>query len=210
MTWFGRIGRGHVLQIRTRYGTVCIGHRRVGSRSAGLNDPPPLLVIEEEGLSAATVLNTCGINSGPPRLAPKMFCLNFGTGRVIGGTCLLILVEVVVRIQVVVAEEFPTSAMEFLRAALQSETERRSGSNTVIRRIVAGQYLKLGNGVHRRHDAHSAGAAAVIRFRTIQKPDVMALAQAVHADACARSRSCWRVVVRQVGADAQAESRQVP
>src|ERR1035441_9851876 len=43
------IGRGHVLQICTRCGTVCIGHRRVGSRSARLNNPTPLLVKEEEG-----------------------------------------------------------------------------------------------------------------------------------------------------------------
>ena len=126
----------------------------------------------------------------------------------IGGTCLLILVEVVVRIQVVVAEEFPGLAMKFLRTALQSKAECGSGSNTVIRRIVAGQHLELRNGVHRRHHAHTAGAAAVIRLGAIQQPDVMALAQAVHADTCAGSRSRWRVIVRQVGADAQAESRQ--
>ena len=115
-------------------------------------------------------------------LTPKMFCLNFGTGCNRQQSH-LILVEEVVRIQIVVAEELPAFAVELLRAALESKAERGSGSNTVIRRIVAGQYLELRDGVHRRHDAHAAGAAAVICFRAIQQPDVMALAKAVHADA---------------------------
>src|ERR1700678_4280016 len=109
--------------------------------------------------------------------------------RVGGRTRPLIFVEEIVRIQVVVAEELPTLTMEFLRTAFQSKAECRSGSNTVVRRIIAGQYLKLRDGIHRRHDAHTAGAATVVRLCTIQQPDVMTLTKAVHLDACARSRS---------------------
>ena len=58
---------------------------------------------------------------------------------------------IVVRLEGIVAIEFPQSAMELPGAALDGHGDGAAGRDAVIRRIVAGQYLKLAERVLVRH-----------------------------------------------------------
>src|ERR1700761_8648133 len=99
---------------------------------------------------------------GTTEVKPEDVLSQLRNGGEIGSACSLILVEVIVGIQIVVAEELPGFAVELLRTALQRKTERSAGRNTVVRRIVAGQNLELRNGVHGWHNAHTARTAAIV------------------------------------------------
>jgi hypothetical protein len=97
--------------------------------------------------------------------------------------------------------------MELLRTALERETHGGAGRDAVVRRIVRRHHVELGDGILCRHDVHAAGAAAVVCFAAVDEPDVMALAESVHADGEVGCNRGWCVAVRQCRADAEAEGR---
>src|SRR3954467_2439791 len=98
--------------------------------------------------------------------------------------------------------------MKPLGAALERKAHGGAGGDAIVRRIVRGHHVEFRDGVLRGHDAHAAGAAAIISFAAVDKPDVMALAESVNADGEVRSYRSWRVAVGQGRTDAHSEGSQ--
>src|SRR5581483_9778747 len=87
--------------------------------------------------------------------------------------------EEIVRVPVVVANEFPQREVQVAVAGLEHEAHGAGRRGTVLRAVVRGEGAKLGDGVDGRHDVDAAGAAAVVVLATVDQPDVMVLAHAV-------------------------------
>ena len=189
-----------ILQVLAGGRAVRIRNRRVDVRLATLNDTAPFLVVEEEGLALRLVVNVRNEQRSAQVAAEDVL-----TELRNRGNRTIVLVEEVVGIKGVITSELVRFAVVLLRAALEREAHRGAGGDTVIRRIVGGQNFELRDRVLRRHDVHAAGAAAVIRFATVDQPDVVAFTKAVDADRKARRDRGRGVAVRQVRADAQAE-----
>ena len=91
--------------------------------------------------------------------------------------------KVIVRVESVVAIEFPHSAMQALRPRLQRHHNGAARRDPIIRLVVAVQSLELRQNVRRRHHIRFASAAPVVHFPAVDHPVVVAWARSFEADA---------------------------
>src|SRR3984957_43670 len=89
-------------------------------------------------------------------------------------------IEVVARIEGVIAEKLPCFGVKLLSSGLDDRADLRSGCQTILSAVVRGQIAKLCNRVDGRHDA-AAAAAAVEILATINQLQVMTGPLAVDA-----------------------------
>jgi len=170
---------------------------RVG---AALDHAPPLKVAEEERL--VSVLVVVRQNHRAADVEAKHVIAQFRC------RCACRVDEIVHRVQVVVAEEFPRTAVEILGAGLEGQAEGRAGIESVLSGIVRGEHPELGNRVDGRHDVEFSAGAAIVIFPTIHHPDVVVWTLAIETDGEAAALCAGAIEIRHSGGHAWNQFRE--
>ena len=88
-------------------------------------------------------------------------------------------VEVVAGIERVVAQELPSAGVILLGAGLDDGRHGRRGRQPIFSAVVRGHLPEFGDGIERRHDVGTAGAATIAALAAIEQIEVVALAHSV-------------------------------
>src|SRR5208283_2222287 len=120
------------------------------------------------------------------------------------------ILEVIVGVQILVAEELPSPGMEILDAGLDHQCHGAGGRQSVVRTVVRGELTEFGDGFDRGHNADGASAAAVQVFPTINQVQVVGHALAVETNigVCA-DRGCYLVVRHGAGSAGRQSGQRV-
>ena len=137
----------------------------------------PLLRPEEESLLLVLVVDSGDVHRAAEGITVVVLLVGRSDARA-AGVCA---VEVILRVEEVVAHKLVGIAVELIRPALGFNLDRAGTVAAVLGAIVRGEYFELSNGVDAGIDVQRAVAAVVHVVAAVEFPVVVLGATAIHA-----------------------------